>query len=107
MVSEGHHWNCPIKWGHKKNCSKNNVCNDVSEYVYTGSALRKTVISVKIHACKIFILAKHNFKLYVLRKLSHFCYSDVSFVVSPSAVALPVDAGFTRVCGLPQNGLPP
>lgn len=45
LVSEGHHWNCLTKGGHKKICSKNNVCNDVSEYVCTGSAVRKNVIS--------------------------------------------------------------
>jgi hypothetical protein len=50
----------------------------------------KNMISVKIHACKIFIVTKHNFKLCLLRKLSHFRLSNVSFVVSPSTVAVPV-----------------
>jgi len=44
IVSEGHPWNCLNKMGHKMNCSKNNVRNDVSEYVCTGSALRKKMM---------------------------------------------------------------
>jgi hypothetical protein len=44
IVSEGHPWNYLTKVGHKMNCSKNNVCNDVSEYVCTESALRKKTV---------------------------------------------------------------
>ena len=43
IVSEGHPWNCLTKVGHKMNCSENNVCNDVSVFVY-WECLRKNMM---------------------------------------------------------------